>query len=327
MFDDIRRKIRCHRNLRKHIRTMNTYMKGKHDRTAFLKSMILKNCHSIEKGFTSRAIRYGFGKEKINLIISYTNELYILDQQAYEIKIAIAVLKFYLEQHKAANYQSEEFDALSAEISRLLSGLPDVNISGGVIELNVNECDNSFDAFEKLVKSRHSIRSFKNEKVDENIIVKSIQTAMLAPSACNRQTTRAYVVDRSDFDKLKGWDAGVKTFLDQVDKIIIITGQMSAYNGDEFFQYAVSAGIFTAYLTLAFHAQGIGCCILERPLYSNELWERIKRDLGIPENEQSICAVAIGVPMEKQKVPVSARLPYEIIAKHVGEYYKTKKGN
>lgn len=322
MFDELRRKMRSKRYLYKHIRNMFGFMSGKRDRYSYLKSMILKNCHSIEKGLTSTKIRYGFGEKKIRLILDYLQELYAIDSNAFEIKIARGVLNSYLNLHKQSNYDDKEFKALAEKISAVLSEIQSDELVGGVLELNVKDINNDFNNFEKLVATRHSIRAFKPEKVKPEVIEKAIKLAMLAPSACNRQSTRVYVVDRSEFDKIKGWDAGVKTFIDMVDKILIITGQMSAYEGDEFFQYSVSASIFAAYLTLALHAQGIGCCLLERPLYENQQWESVRKNLSIPDNEQCVCAVAIGVPDDVQKVPVSQRLPYERIVKYVGEYNK-----
>ena len=96
---------------------------------------------------------------------------------------------------------------------------------------------------------------------------------------------------------------------------------MAGYEDDEFFQYCISSGIYTGYLTLTLHAQGIGACVLQRNLLEDSQWRRLKRNLQIPENEQVICAVAVGMPKEEIKVPVSHRLPVDTVAKYVGPHY------
>lgn len=140
---------------------------------------------------------------------------------------------------------------------------------------------------------------------------------MKAPSACNRQSTRVYILDHKDFDIISRWTGGVKTFLHTVDKLLIITGQMSAFEKDEYFQYSVNAGIFTGYLTLSLHAVGIGACVLQRPLLKDIMWENLQKRLNIPMDEQVVCAMAIGVPVNEMKVPQSFRLPYERIVHKV----------
>ena len=173
----------------------------------------------------------------------------------------------------------------------------------------------------KLVNSRHSIREFKNEPVDEEKLKSALELAIKSPSACNRQSTRVYVLDHSDFSAIANWTGGVKTFLHTVDKILIITGQMSAYEKDEYFQYTVSAGIFTGYLTLSLQAFGIGACVLQRPLIRDLQWQTVSQKLGIPCEEQVVCAIAIGVPEDEIKVPKSYRLPFERVVHYLGNHY------
>ena len=96
---------------------------------------------------------------------------------------------------------------------------------------------------------------------------------------------------------------------------MIVTGQVSAFEDDELYQYSVSAGIFVGYLTLALHTYGIGSCVLQRPLIKDKVWSELSTVLSIPEGEQSVCAIAIGAPADSVVVPLSHRLPYERIVK------------
>ena len=84
-------------------------------------------------------------------------------------------------------------------------------------------------------------RDFKSEPVNEASLKKALELAMKSPSACNRQSTRVYVLNHTDFNMIENWTGGAKTFIHMVDKMLIITGQMSAYEKDEYFQYCISA--------------------------------------------------------------------------------------
>ena len=173
------------------------------------------------------------------------------------------------------------------------------------------------EAFETIVNTRHSVRLFKKEPVDRDDLRKALELAMRAPSACNRQPVRVYILDHGKFDIIKNWTGGVKTFIETVDKLLIVTGQMAAFEDDEYYQYTVSAGIFVGFLTLSLHTYGIGSCILQRPLLRESSWESVAESLNIPVNEQSVCAVAIGVPQDEINVPVSHRLSYDRVVTEI----------
>lgn len=49
------------------------------------------------------------------------------------------------------------------------------------------------------------------------------------------ETIRVYIVEHKDFNKLKGWMDGVGGFADELDKILIITGNISVYRKGEGF--------------------------------------------------------------------------------------------
>ncbi len=67
--------------------------------------------------------------------------------------------------------------------------------------------------------------------------------------------------------------AGVGGFAEKVDKFIIITGKVSEYRDDEQFQYAISASIFAGYLSITLQTEGIGACIIQRPIL---LWQKME---------------------------------------------------
>lgn len=139
---------------------------------------------------------------------------------------------------------------------------------------------------------------------------KAIEIAQRAPSTCNRQGVRAYVITGERRSCLKGWIEGTGGFSDAIDKYVLITGRISSYRKDEPFQYIVSASIFAGYLTLALQSVSIGTCVIQRSVLYNRKWVDVAGALGIPRDEQVVLMIGTGMPKKEFNVPVSSRLPY-----------------
>lgn len=58
--------------------------------------------------------------------------------------------------------------------------------------------------FEELIEKRFSVREFKEDKVDKTIIEKILKAGQVAPTACNKQPQRIYVLEsKESLEKLK----------------------------------------------------------------------------------------------------------------------------
>ena len=324
--EEIKNSIKERIKLETHTNYMLSAMNGNVDKLEHVKAMIIKQVHSIEKGLSMENIRLGFGIARINSMLYYL-DLFLKsggDPQIDECKMAKSVLLSYFELHDNAGWQEKVYIDIKKKASNLTDRIVCNDEYGGTLTLNKKDYFIDSDMFKTLVLSRHSIRSFNGQHVDESVLKKALELAIHAPSACNRQPTRVYILDHKDFELIDNWTGGVKTFIDQVDKLLIITSQMAAFEKDEYYQYTVSAGIFVGYLTLSLHAYGIGNCVLQRALINNGTWDKIKKKAAIPLNEQSVCAIAIGIPNEITRVPLSNRLSYDRIVKTI-EAKKTEK--
>lgn len=319
--DKIKMLVRCMKRTASQFRRMYLVMNEKKNCQPHLLAMIIKHIHSIEKGLAMKHIRPGFGLPRITKMLTYIEKYVQLtgDMKPIECSMAYSVIKKYVEYHENIKFSNNEYELVKQRAKYVFESYEkDLRDDmAGILHINTKEIEVDLQAFEHCVMTRHSIRDFSNQPVSEELLKKAISLAMHAPSACNRQSTRVYILDHSKFDTIDGWTGGVKTFLDSVDKMLIITGQMSAYEKDEFWQYSVSASIFVGYLTLALHAVGLGGCLLQRPLLSDSHWRRVAQTHGIPDDEQVVCAMAIGVPEEEVKVPQSQRLEYNRIVKQL----------
>lgn len=282
-------------------------------------AQIIRLVHSIEKGLCIEKPRLGFGVVKLNklfaLCSSYANEFACED---FCLKMARDAIKEYIDFHKAMKYESEEF----LGICKAYSDFPckENNESepyGGVIHVK-HECDINFEQLEKFFSNRHSIRDFSDEPVTKEEILRAIHAAQYAPSACNRQAVRAYVLSSSKLCSIYKEDlSGIGGFAENANKFILITGKLSAYDIGEYNQHIVSASIFATYLIEALFAQKIGSCMVQRPLYYSTQWKNIAEEIGIPMDERLVLMIAVGKIKDEYTAPLSKRFPTDSIVNFI----------
>ena len=286
-----------------------------------LEGEIVRNTHSIEKGLSLESVRLGFGYQKMTEAFGHIDRYIEIggDVDAIPVRMFAAAVVAYLEFHEKRNYMDEHINeireksiTLNAKLTKPIEGL------GGYKEVKrENFTQAEQEVIKKLFVSRHSVREFAGTPVDNNKLQQAIEMACHCPSACNRQCYRVYIVDKSDFNKLEGWLDGVGGFADELDKILIVTGNMSVYRRGERYQFAVTGSVFASYLTLSLEAMNIGCCFMQRPIFPNKKWIKLAKSLHIPGDEQVVCALGIGNFKDSYKVPVSYRFPDTSISTRV----------
>lgn len=280
---------------------------------------IIRLTHAIEKGLCLEEPRLGFGAAKLNKLFSLCREYAnAFGCDEFCLKMARDAVKAYIAFHKEKEYQSEAFAQICAEYDAFpCKDTGEQEVYGGTLHIQ-NKCELSIEQLETFFADRHSIRDFVRKEVDDEIIMRAVRAAQYAPSACNRQAVRAYVLSSKQLCQLYGSNLeGVGGFAENADKFILITGQLSAYNQGEYNQHIVSASIFATYLMQALFAQNIGTCIVQRPLYYFKQWDQIAKAIGAPEDERLVFMIAVGHMKEEYTVPVSKRFPPEQVVKFI----------
>lgn len=285
-----------------------------------LEGEIKRNTHSIEKGLSLEKPRMGFGvakiKETFHLIMRY-KELGG-KKDAEPLLMFKSSLRAYLDFHQKIGFENESIKEVAGFYKKLSKAIGDsLPEMGGAFQVTRPiYTEEEHAAFEKLFFDRHSIRDFDHSPIDDLKLNHAIELAMRCPSACNRQCQRCYIVDKGQLNKL-GSLTGIGGFADDVDKFIVVTGRISDYRRDEYMQWIVTGSVFAAYLTLALQAEGIGTCFVQRSLVLSKTKSDVYSSLGIPEDEQMICLIAVGNLKEQYTVPESYRLSIESIVKHI----------
>ena len=153
--------------------------------------------------------------------------------------------------------------------------------------------------FLDLAKRRSSCRHYENKPVAYEDLAYCLESARLAPSACNKQPWRFLVVDDAEKRKQifqKGRRAGIKhEWLRDVPVFValcirrnILTHRAApAVSGLQY--YMIDAGIAGEHFVLAATERGLRTCWIG---WFHE--RRVKKILGVPHNVRIVSLIAVG---------------------------------
>ena len=141
-----------------------------------------------------------------------------------------------------------------------------------------------------IIKSRHSVRSFKETPLDEKIIDEALACAHLAPTAANRQPWLfGYITSKETMNEIAALtDHG--SFIAGAAACFAIFGER-----DEPY-YLEDCSAATENLILALQGYGIGSCWVagDKKGYAEE----VRKLLGVPDQYTLVSLVPAGFPME-----------------------------
>lgn len=299
-----------HYNIQRQLKYSNTFNNTKEAKLSALMVMT----HVLEKGITMPERRVGFGQERVRDILCHLQE--IVSQwgcESLEVQSTIEDLKQYLEIHTAANYQLPE------DIEKgIRNYLPFLAIQDeNCYEITKERYFAPTNDFASFAESRHSIRWYTQESVDDEKLMAAIKLAQTAPSACNRQATKVKIIASDKGKKLCcSIQNGTRGFGDKADKWLLITTEAGAWSHMHHTSGILDGGIFLMNLLYALHYYGIVACPLNAHLSIKDKI-RLQKTLGYPESETPIAFVVIGYAPEKFMVPKSRRLPTDEITQWV----------
>lgn len=116
-------------------------------------------------------------------------------------------------------------------------------------------------AFIDIVKKRYSVRSYQSRPVEETVLLKILEAACLAPSACNNQPLAIVVVQKEE-DRKALIASYERQWLAQVPVILALCCDTSQTwrraDGKNFGD--IDVAIAMDHLTLAAAEAGLGTC-------------------------------------------------------------------
>lgn len=268
---------------------------------------ILRENHVIEKGMSMRNPRIGFGQQKVGALLERLDKYYGL-YGATDINFLLypmTTIKGYIEYTENRGTQIPEIrDKFETLFRKCKLGV--LSSRAGVVETTSKAIQEKCNSdFESLLLSRHSIRYFAEDDVEESVIVKALELAQRTPSACNRQGWKTHVFRDEDSVRLIKWQGGARGFEEEMRHSILVTANLKAFLSYEVHQAYVDGGLYAMNLINAIHSLGLGCIPLSCGFYEDKL--KGLKDFDIPEYEIPIVIVAFGKLQDSFNVAVSTR--------------------
>ncbi len=273
--------------------------------------------HVVEKGLSMPNRRWNFGHPKITSLIEDCNKFIDLyGSREPTLRCAVGVLKTYLDEHAINNIIVP--DEIRLPINALAERVP-AAIPVKQKKMTRDEYFSSVNSpFVDFAKSRSSVRNFDSKEIPGDDLIEAINIARSAPSACNRQATRVYVIkNRDDIDSVLAFQNGNKGFGHLADKAIVLTADISSFRGAQERNFGwMDSGIFAMNLLYALHHKKIGACPLNAGM-SPGAERKVKSLCGIPPEEVVTLFIACGAVPDELELANSERKSVDEIVRFV----------
>lgn len=147
--------------------------------------------------------------------------------------------------------------------------------------------------FIDVIRSRKSVRSYKNEDVEEEKLKQILEAARLAPSWANKQCWRYIIVN--DKEKIQKLASGIINSWMKSAKIVVVACADPKNSGtrNEMDYYLVDVAISMQHLVLAATDLGLGTCWI-----GGFDETKVKKILEIPEKIKVVAMTPVGYPSE-----------------------------
>ncbi|MBN1592966.1 MAG: nitroreductase family protein [Candidatus Coatesbacteria bacterium] len=146
----------------------------------------------------------------------------------------------------------------------------------------------------EAIKTRQSVRAYKPDKVDKNVLMRVLEAARLAPSASNRQEWRFVVVTDDELRQKMMEVASNQKFVGHAPVVIACCAKTDGYLmrcGQQC--YPIDVAIAIDHITLAAVAEGLGTCWI-----GSFYEDKAKALLGIPKGIRVVELLTLGYPAE-----------------------------
>ncbi|MDO9030790.1 MAG: nitroreductase family protein [Hydrogenophaga sp.] len=273
---------------------------------------IIIEAHTIEKGLSLQDPKQLFGKDKIRFVMNALSR-YDVSHSTLPAHMALGALEAYVNFHTAAGVTDPLLDEINCFLREWEGKVPRP-WKGGIK-------DYAFESslppdLQHLMASRSSIRTLKPAPLRPEAVFEAITMAQLAPSQCNRQSSRVHLYqDPKRIQQLLALQGGSRGFAESVGNLFVVSSEVCAWGGPgQRNQAYVDGALFAMCLMFACRSMGWGTCPLNLAV-DHKTEKAIRHAGGIPEGERLIMMIAFGEPVSQQtKVAFSPRRPVAEIA-------------
>jgi nitroreductase len=145
--------------------------------------------------------------------------------------------------------------------------------------------------FEKLIRERYSVRSFKPEHLPQDMIDKILSAGHLAPTGCNFQPQRILVLNTdSSIEKLKNC---TKCHFNAPTAMLVCHNTQESWKRpyDGALSSSVDASIVATHMMLAAHNVGVGVCWV---MHFDPM--KMRETFNIPDGIEPTALLVMGYP-------------------------------
>ena len=253
--------------------------------------LLRRNIHRLEKGLIMQPRRKIFAEDYIGETVNcYLNALNSKELCTEERKWATDVLAAYFSvvgSSKLIDAARRNFQAVNSP----LQGSESIPYPHKTLP----ECPVSYQQLYTLFQRRRSVRWYQPIPVADSLIQQAVQAAALAPSACNRQPFRFYVVnDAAKAATVAQCAMGTVGFADNLQCVIAVVGDLSAYPDERDRHVIYIDGALAAMqLMLACETLGLSTCPINWPDIEQRE-QMLAQKLGLAYYQRTIMLLAVG---------------------------------
>jgi len=150
--------------------------------------------------------------------------------------------------------------------------------------------------FYDVIRTRRSVRSFKNDPIPEKVLNRVLDAARVAPSGSNRQPWKFIVVKDYTLKQKMVPLCKNQDFIADAPLIVVACGQRLPINrGGYMGEMSILLDVSIAFtqLILAARAEGLGTCWIGA--FNNE---ELKKLLGVPSEFEVVAVTPLGYPSD-----------------------------
>jgi nitroreductase len=287
-------------------------LKAYHEKGNENEVILIRNIHRIEKGLIMPNLKKEFALNYIEETTQVFNKVFENGNDKNLISYAASVLDKYF---NVVSLDRPELKKLSQDFFKL-KFKPVKKIPYRRKENQKNTV--SYEDLKQLYLQRRSVRFFKDEPVDRNLIEKAVEGAALSPSACNRQPFKLIISDKNPLkDKLGSLPMGANTYYENVPMFIAIIGDLSNYfsERDRNLIY-IDGSLFAMSFMLALETLGLSSCPINWP--DIEKRERkLQETLGLKPYERCIMFLGVGYADPDKMIPFSNKKTSNQLIKYI----------
>jgi nitroreductase len=284
-----------------------------YDNSEKLIGVIIAEYHVIEKGLTMPEPRLGFGVEIMKALIKHCNQYstQVCNSDSEHFYHALSVIAEYKTFHDNNSFPLDI--NVSRSIEELLLKFMSTKSSMQISITKEEYFKHSYSSFIDFSSSRHSLRNYSGS-VEIGQIEKAVKLAQNAPSACNRQPSRVYIIQNKNLLKqILAIQTGNRGFGHLADKFIILTAELGGYLSlRERNDVYINGGIYAMNLLYALHYYQIGACTLNWCSMPDQDIE-LRKICDIKPSENILLMIACGRVPDKFQLTVSHRNSYKNI--------------